>query len=335
MKIAMDNKTLSLYRNNKFMAGHIFPDEVKGDYYNYFKTGIYYQNKNSPKIFSEIFMKDIKVEIESENSDEQSIGNFVFVEGTAISGTETLTPESKIFISGRTFEIADFYMCDQEITQAEYKTYCKYGFLDKPSRFYGLGSNYPAYCVSWYDAIVYCNLRSMAEGLTPCYKLGDSTDVTTWDSVVSNNEKYRGPSSSNETWDAVTCDFTANGYRLPTEAEWEYAARNRNKDSYTYAGSNTVGDVAWCDENSDDSTHEVKKKAPNGLGLYDMSGNVQEWCWDGSLVESYGNVFVLWRCVRGGTFGGLDIDKTVAFSNCFTPSDRYGIVGFRVVRTAK
>lgn len=346
LKIAMDNKTLSLYRDNKFMAEHVFPDEVEGEYYNYFKAGIYYQNKNSPKIFSEIFMKDIEVEIESKNIDdsssssgEQSIGKFVFVEGTAINGTETLAPESEIFISGRTFEISDFYMCDQEVTQAEYKTYCKYG-SDKPSSFFGLGSNYPAYCVSWYDAIVYCNLRSMAEGLTPCYKIGDSTDVTTWDGVVSRDEKYRGPSSSNETWEAVNCDFTANGYRLPTEAEWEYAARNRNRDSYTYAGSDTVGDVAWCDENSDDSTHEVKKKAPNGLGLYDMSGNVQEWCWDwyGSIssgTPDSGSASGSCRVLRGGSCEGIDIDKTVAFrAPCGTPSDRSDTFGFRVVRSA-
>ena len=78
-----------------------------------------------------------------------------------------------------------------------------------------------------------------------------------------------------------TMDMTKNGYRLPTEAEWEYSARGRDlTNGYSYAGSNIVDSVAWCSSDSGGTTHAVGGKAPNELGLYDTSGNVFEWCWD-------------------------------------------------------
>jgi formylglycine-generating enzyme required for sulfatase activity len=136
------------------------------------------------------------------------------------------------------------------------------------------------YYVSWYDALVFCNKLSIAEGLTPAYRINGSTDPAAWGSV---------PSSSNSTWNAVEVVNGSTGYRLPTEAQWEYAAKggNGSPGNYTYAGSNTVGDVAWYSGNSGSTTHAVGTKAPNGLGLYDMSGNVYEWCWD--WYGSYSN----------------------------------------------
>ena len=233
-----------------------------------------------------------------------------------------------------------FYMGKYEVTQAEYEKYCSYTGSNSPSSRYGDGNNYPAYYVSWYDALVYCNKRSMAEGLTPCYSISDSTDPEDWGDV---------PTSSNGTWNAVECNWNANGYRLPTEAEWEYAARagDNTVDSLTYSGTSNVdelGDYAWYDDNSDSTTHEVGTKLPNAFGLYDMSGNVYEWCWNW-YTDSYdteaeggsdptGTSAGSGRVFRGGSWYKSADLASVARRAYNSPSNRGNLLGFRVVRQA-
>ena len=264
---------------------------------------------------------------------------FVEVTGTTITGSESWTPSSYVFVSGRSITIPDMYVCDHEVTQAEYETYCKYG-SSSPSSSLGDGDNYPAYYVNWYDAIVYCNLRSIDEGLTPAYKIGGETDPAKWSGIVGDSVNgYCGPSSSNSTWDALTYDKEANGYRLPTEVEREYIAREAGTSTTTYSGSNTVDEVAWYYKNSSDKTHEVKGKKANSLGIYDMSGNVLEWCYDwygtvSSITADIGASSGSSRVRRGGSWDNLASYCAVSFRNYGKPYYRYGSCGFRVVRSS-
>ena len=244
----------------------------------------------------------------------------VYVEGATI--TEAVA-DSEVFY-GSSVTVSDFYMSDHEVTQAEYEKYCTYGG-SSPSSSYGVGDNYPAYYVSWFDALVYCNKRSIAEGLTPCYKISNSTDPDDWGNIP-DLENY----INLEAWLAVTCDFTANGYRLPTNAEWEYAARGGNELSgyqYEYAGSDIIDEVAWYDDNSSSKTHEVKSKAANGLGLYDMSGNLWELCWNSRDNKR--------RYLRGGSWNYSADSCSVSHRGIDYAYNRNDSDGFRVVRTAE
>lgn len=263
---------------------------------------------------------------------------FVEVKGTTITGSESWTPTSDVFVSGRSITISDMYVCDHEVTQAEYEKYCKYD-SSSPSSSYGDGDNYPAYYVNWYDAIVYCNLRSIDECLTPAYKIGEETDPAKWSGIVGDaTNGYCGPSSSNSTWNALTYDKEADGYRLPTEAEWEWLARGG--ENYTYAGSNTVDDVAWYTTNTNDKgSREVKTKQANGYGLYDMSGNVYEWCYDwyGSVNSSTADTGASSgsnRVFRGGSWYDVASYCAVSYRNDGHPDFRLSYFGFRVVRSS-
>lgn len=203
--------------------------------------------------------------------------DFIFIKGATIEGAiqaEGYT-ESPGFIAGGTVTISDFYMCDHEVTQKEFARYYEgYEYRINENE-KAIGDNYPAYDLNWFDALVYCNNRSIAEGRTPCYTINDSTNPKDWGKVPK--------SKSWESWDNwvnVTCDFSANGYRLPTHKEWEYAARGGNslKDyQFKYAGSDNLDEVAvW----NTDIVSEIKTKEPNGLGIYDLNGNIEEWTFD-------------------------------------------------------
>ena len=264
------------------------------------------------------------------NTPASDIPGFVKVPAASITGTETWTPSSETFVSGRALEIASFYMCDHEVTQTEFETVM--GTNPSTATADGTAANNPVNYVNWYAAIAYCNKLSVKEGLTPCYTITGITD-TDWENL----EYSSIPTSKNSTWNATTCDFTANGYRLPTEAEWEWAARGG--ENYTYAGSNTIDDVAWYTGNTKDSgTKEIKTKNANTYGLYDMSGNVWEWTWDwygsiSSSTDATGSASGSCRVLRGGSGCGSAANLcTVSFRSDFYPHTRNGSDGFRVVR---
>lgn len=259
--------------------------------------------------------------------------SFVYVPGGTFTMGDTHGVGSSNELPTHIVTLNSFYIGKYEVTQLEYSQYMQPGNAWISN--HGLGDIYPAYNVSWYAILKYCNLRSMAEGLTPVYSISGSTNPANWGVV---------PTSSNSTWDAAICNWSANGYRLPTEAEWEYAARGATNDpDYLYSGSDDINVVAWYSgNNSPDGSKPVGTKAPNGLGLYDMSGNVYETCWDwysstfynsSSSNNPHGPSTGSNRISRGGCWrGDAEICRVANRSATAPDSDGSYHVGIRLCR---
>jgi formylglycine-generating enzyme required for sulfatase activity len=198
----------------------------------------------------------------------------------------------------------DFYMGKYEVTQKQYETVM--GSLPiSSSNARGKGDNYPIYYVSWYDAVEFCNKLSEFEGLTPFYAINKTVGSDTNNKSSEDSDPYR--------W-LVTWNTSANGYRLPTEAQWEYACRAGTTTPWHSAATendatNPLSDYAWYNNMFGD-TKEVGQKKPNAWGLYDMHGNVAEWCWDwfmeiddsAAQTDPSGYYYGGTRTCRGGNY---------------------------------
>lgn len=226
--------------------------------------------------------------------------------------------------------VSSFMISTTEITQLVYSQVMG----ENPS--YSQGESKPVETVSWFDAVVFCNRLSIYSGYTPCYKVGETSNPDEWG--------YK-PHIGHGMPAAVTCDFEANGFRLPTEAEWEYAAVEGFRNSgYAYSGSSNPNTSCWYNSNSSNRTHPVAVKRANALGLYDMSGNVYEWVWDvyderfystSGSYDPVGPAIGGLRCFRGGSYDEPASICRVACRAYGNPANRGRFLGFRIARSVK
>jgi formylglycine-generating enzyme required for sulfatase activity len=206
-----------------------------------------------------------------------------------------------------------FYLGATEVTQGEYRAVTG----QSPSSHKG-SDDLPVEQVSWLDAVNYCNALSRKEGLPPFYRVdGQTVEVIDWN---------------------------GRGYRLPTEAEWEYACRAGNPARYSFGDdASGLGEYAWYDDNSGNKTHPVGQKRANTFGLYDMHGNVWEWCWDG-YSEKYdarspvddprGPLGGAHRVIRGGSWSNYGRNCRSAYRYRVDPGIRSSHLGFRAARVS-
>jgi formylglycine-generating enzyme required for sulfatase activity len=238
-----------------------------------------------------------------------------------------------------------FYIMEKEVTYPQF-----HSVTGMTIRYNSL-LDLPAKYVNWYQALIFCNKLSSLEGLEPVYTINENTDTDMWIKITGGVIPVV---FSNPVWNMVVAKWDANGYRLPTEMEWVWAAMGardkKNGYSKAFAGSNgfnSIDDYVWYKVNSNSSSHSVGTKLPNELGVYDMSGNVAEWCWDwynpylpegkikADSVTGKGPLTGTARVQRGGSWRDTEPLHSIENRYGSLPYDRDHYAGFRVVRMDK
>lgn len=231
-----------------------------------------------------------------------------FSMGNDYSSNPDERPEHKVTLNS-------FYISKYEVTVESFVKFCKVVGIPAPQ-----GDPYnPVTNITWESSIMYCNWLSSTQGYDRCFE------------ISRDSSKFR-----------VTFDPSKNGYRLPSEAEWEFAARGGIKTKhYPYSGGYKAGDVSWNNTNSGNREHEVGTKRPNELGIYDMTGNCMEWCWDWYKYEYYaesdesnpfGPETGVSRVCRGGhRMCKADVLRNTRRFN-LEPNNEAGLTGIRLVR---
>ncbi len=251
--------------------------------------------------------------------------NTILVEGGVFNMG---SPDAKDNAPIHSVSLKAFYISKYEVTFEEYDAFCDATSRKKPhDENYGRGKR-PVFNVNWYDAIEYCNWLSKKYGFDECYRI----DKTRKDPNNLND-------ADNLKW-IVTCDFNATGYRLPSEAEWEFAARGGNLGKNTlYSGGDQSERIAWFSGDNTKKTMPVGQKKANELGLFDMSGNVWEWCWDIYAYYDKPTSKFSARIDRGGSWGDPGAKTTVRgaapphYRGQDEPYHLYGHIGFRIARS--
>jgi formylglycine-generating enzyme len=236
--------------------------------------------------------------------------------------------EGGVFSNGTaTITLSSFYLSKYEVTQHAYQSVMG----ANPSNFQGVFDG-PVNKATWFNAIEYCNRRSISEGITPCYTYGSyGTDPGYWPA---------GWNIDSADHLNIACNWTANGYRLPTEMEWMFAARGGNlAHDYVYSGSDSADNVAWYVDNSGSFIHSVGLLQPNELGIFDMSGNVWEWCWDisayytpGSQTNPTGPTTGTSRVLRSGCYASTSSACMITKRYDSPANSLTNRFGFRVCR---